>query len=151
MSNNRASATELTDSELDAWRGFLRTHSRLLAELDSELVSEHGLPLSTYDVLVQLAHAPERRLRMSDLAGSVLLSPSGLTRLVDRLCRDGLVERVRCDDDARGSYAVLTERGRARFDEARQTHLAGVRRLFLAHLSTAEQRDLANTWERIAG
>jgi DNA-binding MarR family transcriptional regulator len=151
VSNNRALAIELTDSELGAWRGFLRTHSRLVAELDSELVNEHDLPLSTYDVLVQLAHAPERRLRMSELADSVLLSPSGLTRLVDRLCRDGLVERVRCDDDARGSYAVLTERGRARFEEARQTHLAGVRRIFLAHLSPAEQRDLANTWERIAG
>ena len=78
------------------------------------------MPLSTYDVLVQLAHAPDRRLRMSELADSVLLTPSGLTRLVDRLCRDGLVERVRCDDDARGSFAALTERGRIRFDEARR-------------------------------
>jgi DNA-binding MarR family transcriptional regulator len=151
VSNDPAEPNGLTDSELGAWRGFLRAHSHLVAELDAELVSRHDLPLSTYDVLVQLADAPEGRLRMSELADSVLLSPSGLTRLVDRLCRDGLVERVRCDDDARGSFAVLTARGRARFDEARETHLGGVRRLFLAHLSTGEQRDLANTWERIAG
>ena len=130
--------------------GVLRAHSRLMAELDAELVREHQLPLSTYDVLVQLAHAPDRRLRMSELADSVLLSPSGLTRLVDRLCRDGLVERVPCDDDARGSFAVLTGRGLARFSDARGTHLAGVRRLFLDHLSPGEQRNLARTWGRIA-
>lgn len=143
--------SELDERELAAWRGFLTTHSRLVAELDAELRNEHDMPLSTYDVLVQLAHSPDRRLRMSELAGSVLLTPSGLTRLVDRLCRDGLVERVRCDDDARGAFAALTEKGLTRFNEARKTHLAGVRNLFLNHLSPAEQRELASTWDRIAG
>jgi len=143
--------SELEAVELDAWRGFLRAHARLVDELDAELRAAHDMPLSTYDVLVQLAHAPGRRLRMSELADSVLLTPSGLTRLVDRLCRDGLVARERCDDDARGSFATLTECGRIRFDEARRTHLAGVRRLFLGHLSPAEQRSLAKTWDRISG
>ncbi len=147
MSND----SDLEEVELAAWRGFLRAHGQLVDELDAELRAAHAMPLSAYDVLVQLAHAPELRLRMSELADSVLLTPSGLTRLVDRLCRDGLVERVRCDDDARGSYAALTERGRDRFDDVRQTHLAGVRRLFLDHLSPAEQRSLATTWERISG
>src|SRR5687768_9300219 len=84
---------ELAENELAAWRGFLEAHARLVRELDAELLREHSLSLSSYDVLVQLAHSPDRRLRMSELAESVLLTPSGLTRLVDRLCREGLVER----------------------------------------------------------
>ncbi len=141
----------LDEVELAAWRGFLRAHSRLVAALDAELRDAHDLPLSAYDVLVQLADAPQRRLRMSELAESVLLTPSGLTRLVDRLCRDGLVERVRCDADARGAFAVLTDRGCTHLTEARPTHLEGVRRLFLERLSPAEQRTLADAWVRVAG
>jgi DNA-binding MarR family transcriptional regulator len=141
---------ELRDDELAAWRGFLRAHAHLVRELDAELIRKHSLSLSSYDVLVQLAHSPERRLRMSELADSVLLTPSGLTRLVDRLCREGLVERVPCDDDARGSFAALTERGLERFATARRTHLDGVRRLFLRHFSESELRRLGEGWRRVA-
>ena len=142
---------ELGDDELAAWRGFLRSHVHLVSELDAELTAEHSLSLSTYDVLVQLAHSPARRLRMTELAASVLLTPSGLTRLVDRLVRDGLVERAPCDDDARGHYAVLTDVGLERFSKARRTHLDGVRRLFLSHFSDAELRRLGEQWQRLSG
>jgi len=85
---------ELSPAELGAWRGFLRVHSALSRELDSELVAEHGLSLSSYEVLLFLAESPDGRMRMAELAESVLLSRSGLTRLADRLERDGLVTRT---------------------------------------------------------
>src|SRR5579884_2249867 len=87
-------ANELTPVELAAWRGMLRVHAAILRELDAELESAHGLPVTSYDVLVNLASAPEQRMRMRDLADAVLLSRSGVTRLVDRLERDGLIERA---------------------------------------------------------
>jgi DNA-binding MarR family transcriptional regulator len=88
-------------------------------------------------------------MRMSEIADSVLLSRSGVTRLVDRLERDGLVERIPCEDDARGQYAVLTERGREAFDAARATHLAGVRRRFLERFECDDLRRMAGYWERL--
>ena len=111
----------LSGAELASWRGFLRVHAALERELDAELAERHGLPLSSYEVLLTVADAPGERMRMSEIADSVLLSRSGVTRLVDRLERDGLVERIPCEDDARGQYAVLTSRGREAFDAARVT------------------------------
>src|SRR5881392_118267 len=90
-----------SELELDAWRGFLRAHATLVRELDEELTERHGLPLSSYDVLVVLSEAPDGQLRMSNLADAVLLSRSGLSRLVSRLAAQGLIERVECEDDAR--------------------------------------------------
>src|SRR3954463_8384097 len=97
-----------TDLELDAWRGFLRAHATLVRELDEELTERHGLPLSSYDVLVQLDESPDGRLRMSSLADAVLLSRSGLSRLVTRLEKQGLLEREECPSDARGAFAAIT-------------------------------------------
>jgi DNA-binding MarR family transcriptional regulator len=140
------SPERLSPDELAAWRGFLRVHSELTHELDSELRAEHDTPLTSYEVLLLLNDSGEGRLRMSELADRALLSRSGLTRLVDRLVGRGFVTREDCPDDARGYFAVITETGRAAFAEARRTHLAGVRRLFLERLS-AEQRDqLAAAW-----
>src|SRR3954452_9621066 len=98
-------ATELprfSDVELDAWRGFLRTYTKLVRDLDDELTASHGLPVSSYDVLVQLDEAPDGMLRMSQLADAVLLSRSGLSRLVTRLENQGLLTRAECKSDARG-------------------------------------------------
>src|SRR4051794_22475298 len=120
-------APRFSELELDAWRGFLRTHARLVRELDEELTERHGLQLSSYDVLVQLDEAPGGRLRMSPLADAVLLSRSGLSRLVTRLEGQGLLERLECPNDARGSFALITDKGRERLDEARPTHPARVR------------------------
>ena len=147
--SNRTSGVHLDSDELGAWRGFLRVHSRLTRELDAELAAAHGLPLSSYEVLLFLNDSEEGRLRMAQLADSVLLSPSGLTRLVDRLEGAGLVRRESCPSDRRGFEAVITDEGRAVFAKARPTHLAGVRKRFLEHFSTEEMRTLAAYWDRI--
>jgi DNA-binding MarR family transcriptional regulator len=139
----------LSDLEFGAWGGFLRTHAKLVRELDDELVAAHGLSLSSYDVLVTIESAPDRRVRMSELADAVLLSRSGLTRLVGRLVDQGLLERVGCENDARGAYAVLTDAGRRRLGEARGTHLRGIRERFLDRLDDSEQRQLDRIWSRL--
>jgi DNA-binding MarR family transcriptional regulator len=149
MQESSADTVLLTQGELASWRGFLRVHAALERELDAELIAAHGLALSSYEVLLTVADAPEERMRMSEIADSVLLSRSGVTRLVDRLERDRLVERMPCEDDARGQYAVLTTRGRETFDAARATHLAGVRRRFLERFAGDELRALATFWERL--
>ena len=140
---------ELSVVELGAWRGLLRVHSALVRILDAELEAAHGLPLSSYDVLIHLQSSPGRRLRMAELAESVLLSRSGMTRLVDRLVRDGLIVRDSCESDGRGSFAVLTDEGEALLARARPTHLDGVRERFLGRFSDAELRTLAQLWERV--
>jgi DNA-binding MarR family transcriptional regulator len=140
----------LDRDELAAWRGMLRVHAGMTRALDAELTRAHDLPLSSYEVLLFLADAPGGRLRMAELADGVLLSRSGLTRLVDRLERAGLLEREPCPDDARGSFATITAKGRELFTDARETHLAGVRDRFLAHFTREELRELATLWERVA-
>jgi DNA-binding MarR family transcriptional regulator len=139
----------LAPDALAAWRGFLRLHSALTKQLDAELVAEHGLSLSSYEVLLFLADSPGGQLRMSYLADSVLLSRSGLTRLVDRLEREGLVRRESCPSDLRGFNALITPEGRKLFTAARRTHLSGVRRLFLDRFDGEELRELARYWERV--
>jgi DNA-binding MarR family transcriptional regulator len=140
---------ELTGTELGAWRGLLRVHAALVRELDAELDAAHALPLSSYDVLIYLQSAPAKRLRMAELADTVLLSRSGVTRLVDRLEREGLIARDTCTSDGRGCFAVLTEKGEALLARARPTHLAGVRERFLRHFSDEELLQLAEFWERV--
>lgn len=125
----------LRDPRLAAWSTFLRAHARVVRELERELQAEQDLALTDYDVLVQLAAAADRRLRMSDLADRLLLSRSGATRLVDRLVADGLVERVTCESDRRGQWAALTDAGFARLRRASPTHLRGVATHFLDRLS----------------
>ena len=140
---------ELTATELGAWRGLLRVHAALVRDLDAELLAKIDLPLSSYDVLIYLQAAPGKKLRMAELADSVLLSRSGVTRLVDRLEREGLIMRETCESDGRGSFAVLTDDGEQLLGRARPTHLAGVRERFLRHFSDAELKTLAGYWERV--
>jgi DNA-binding MarR family transcriptional regulator len=144
-----SAVNNLSSTELAAWRGLLRAHSALVHELDTDLRATHDLSLQEYEVLLTLAQAPDGRMRMSDLATAVLLSQSGLTRLVDRLVRAGSVERTRCQDDRRGLNAALTESGRARLETARPTHLAGVRSSFLDRFDETELGRLAGYWERV--
>jgi DNA-binding MarR family transcriptional regulator len=140
----------LTLGELRAWRGLLRAHACLAKRLDSELEQAHGLPMTSYEVLHHLEEASGARMRMCELAEEAQLSRSGLTRLVDRMERDGLLERCSCDHDARGSYACLTAAGRERLQAARGTHLAVIRDQFFSHFSEGELGVLADMWERIA-
>ncbi len=142
--------TALSSTELAAWRSFLRAHAVVTRRLEAELTAEHELPLASYDVLVQLSEAPERRLRMTELAERVLLSRSGLTRLVDRLERDGLVARQACPDDARGTLAVLTDAGLDRLRQAWPTHLRGVSEHVTGKLSADELVVLEELLGRLA-
>ena len=138
------------DPRLEAWRAFLGAHARLSRRLDEELRAAHDISLPEYDALLQLAQAPERRLRMSRLASLVLLSKSGVTRLIDRLEADGFVERTACLSDARGAEAVLTVAGLARLREAARTHLAGIDRYFLVPLGGDELATIERTMNAVS-
>ena len=138
-----------THAEGMAWGGLLQVHAALVRRLDAELQAAHGLPLTSYEVLLHLHWAPEHRMRMSELAESTLLSLSGITRLVDRLVQEGLVTRERSSEDRRGNYAVLTAAGYARLCEAQSTHVAGVRNYFLCHFTQGELHTLAEFWQRL--
>src|SRR4051794_18331861 len=122
------------ESEVHTWIRFLATHSAITRELEARLMGAHGLTLSDYDVLVQLARAPERKLRNIELAKAVVLTRSGVTRLVDGLEKDGLVRRSSCDSDKRGTFVAITDEGLARLREAAATQVEGVRELFLEKL-----------------
>ena len=135
---------------IGAWRSFLTAHARVTRRLDEELQAAHNLSLAEYDALLQIAHAPGRRVRMNVLAERVILSRSGITRLVDRLEADGSVTRVACATDARGQEAVLTDAGLERLRTAATTHLDGVRRLFLGKLDSAELDGLEASLGRVA-
>jgi DNA-binding MarR family transcriptional regulator len=126
------------DAQLGPWRAFLRAHARVERRLDEDLRSRHGLSLQEYETLLHLAEAPERRLRMGRLADSLLLSKSGVTRLVDRLVDDGLVERTSCSSDARGAEATLTALGLSRLRTAAPTHLQGIRAYFFSAIEAGD-------------
>lgn len=140
----------LNRQEMAAWRGFLEAHRRVADVLERELRSCEDLPLSWYDVLVQLSEAPGNALRMRELADAVLLSKSGLTRLVDRMEQAGLVERRETTDDGRGVLATLTDDGMRRLRGAAPTHIQGVRDHFIDLLDDDEVQILAAALHRIA-
>jgi DNA-binding MarR family transcriptional regulator len=139
-----------SDWRIGVWRSFLRAHAGVVRELERELSAEVNMPLAWYDVLLQLVEAPHHRLRMAELANRVLLSRSGLTRLIDRLQAEGLVRREPSKDDARGMYTVLTEAGFARLRAAAPVHLAGVSRHWLARYTDDELRVFGELLGRIA-
>jgi DNA-binding MarR family transcriptional regulator len=125
-----------------AFGALLRAHMSATKQLNAQLVADHGLTLSDYGVLLQLAWAPDRRLRRVDLADKILLTASGITRLLDGLERSGFVERASCPGDRRVVYAVLTEKGLAKLREAAATHLPQIERLFGARLHEGELEEL---------
>lgn len=131
------------------WRQVVGTYSRLIAQLDAELHERHGLRLSDYEVLMHLSETPERRLRMSELAQQLNLSPSGLTRRVDSLVRQGLVSRRACPSDGRGSFAVLTDAGQSKVTDAAVTHVEGVRRYVIEALPDGQLALLGTAFAQI--
>ena len=137
-------------SEIGVWRSFLRAHARITRCLEAELLAGQQMSLGAYDVLVQLDEAPGHQLRMAELAEAVLLSRSGVTRLVDRLEQAGLVVRERVDGDGRGVVAKLTEAGGDRLRTASTTHLVGVARHFAELLDNGELDLLGDLCERLA-
>lgn len=128
---------------------FLRAHAAVTRELSARLESQHGLTLSDYDVLIQLYSAPDQRMRRIDIARLVLLSPSGITRLLDGLERAGWVEKVRCESDARVVYAALTSVGAQKCEEARATHLADIEELFGSRFTGDEHEALGEMLGRL--
>ncbi len=134
---------------LNAWVNFLRAHSTLTRALNSDLVHTHGLTINDYEVLLHLAKADGNRLRRVDLAGRLLLTASGITRLLEGLERAGHVSKATCDSDARVTYAVLTAEGEAKLRAASKTHLEGVRTLFESRFSEQELELLAQLLARL--
>lgn len=134
-----------------AWVGFLRGHAALTRTLNQQLVAEHGLTINDYEVLVRLSRAPEKQMKRIELARSLLLTPSGITRLLDGLQTAGWVEKASCATDARITYAVLTDVGTEKLREAAETHLADIDRLFSGHFDDAELATLAGLLGRLDG
>jgi DNA-binding MarR family transcriptional regulator len=143
--------TDLTEAEMRAWQALLHAHEQVVRTLDAELRAEHDISFGDYDVLLRLARASGRTLNMTELARRVLLPPSTLTRKVDRLVRDGLVERHRSETDSRLMLARLTEVGLRTVRRAASTHLRGIREHFTGRLSDAQLHDVARALEAIAG
>jgi DNA-binding MarR family transcriptional regulator len=150
MATNRGPASDVSDTRLAAWRAFLEAHARIIRRLEQELREEHGLPLAFYDVLVQLHEAADHRLRMQELADAVLLSKSGLTRLVDRMERAGLVRRRACRADRRGTFAELTPAGLTTLRATAPTHLRGIGEHFARHLDEQDAATLDRVLRRVA-
>jgi len=138
-----------TEAGLTAWISLMRAHAAVTRELSARLEAQHGLTLSDYDVLVQLYFAEGHRLRRIDLARQVLLTASGITRLLDGLERAGWVTKHRCESDARVAYAVLTKPGLEKFEQARDTHLADIHELFGSRFTPEEREVLGNLLGRL--
>ena len=145
------SEARLEGAALDAWRGYLQSHASIVRALDAELDAEHQMTTRDYEVLLYLAQADGRHLPMSALAERTMLTRSGITRLIDGLVDAGLIERVACPNDARVSYAQLTDVGYEKLRHAGCSHVASIDRLFLAHFTPEELEQLAELLSRLPG
>jgi DNA-binding MarR family transcriptional regulator len=133
------------------WSRLIRAYAAITRELNARLSTEHGLTINEYEVLLRLARAEDCRMRRVDLATELVLSPSGITRLLDRLGAEGLVEKAECASDARVTYAVLTEEGMSKLKAAGRSHRAAIEELLGTHLGTAQLRTLSEILERLPG
>lgn len=140
-----------TDKKLATWRAFLKAGSVVLKALEREMEEEQNLALTWFDVLAWLSHAPDGRMRMRDLADSIYLSNSGLTRLLNRMTAAGLVERQSCEQDRRGWYALITTKGRKVFERATPGHQRAIQLNFFDPLSEEDIWDLYRIMEKIIG
>lgn len=142
--------TKLDPLWLQTWRMFITAHAKLIGEIDQRLREAHQIPLNWYDVLIELYEAADHRLRMSDLADRVLLTRSGLTRLVDKLEHEGLLRREIDPQDRRGFYAILTEAGIDAMRQAWPVYAEGISTLFVQHISREEAEVLSKVFSRLA-
>jgi DNA-binding MarR family transcriptional regulator len=145
------SSQVLSDQALSAWVGLLRGHAALTRALNADLVTDHGLTLNDYEVLLRLSRAPERKMRRVDLAEQVLLTASGITRLLDGLQASGFVDKAACSSDARVTYAVLTDAGHEKLRSAAEVHVAGIHAMFAERYSDDEMATLAELLSRLDG
>jgi DNA-binding MarR family transcriptional regulator len=144
-----ATSTPVPAAQLEAWVSFLRAHAAITRQLNADLLAQHGLTLNDYEVLLHLAHSELGMMRRVDLAERVLLTASGITRLLDGLERAGFVEKASCSSDARVSYAKLTDAGKEKLKQAAVTHLAGIDELFMGRFSETERATLAELFARL--
>jgi DNA-binding MarR family transcriptional regulator len=141
----------LEGAALEAWRSYLQSHASIVRVLDAELAADHGITSRDYEVLLYLAQESDQKLAMSALAERIMLTRSGITRLVDGLVNADLIERAACPSDARVSYAKLTDAGYAKLREAGCSHVRSIHRLFLEHFSPEEVSQLAELLNRLPG
>ncbi|MHB8572918.1 MAG: MarR family winged helix-turn-helix transcriptional regulator [Candidatus Dormibacteria bacterium] len=142
-------APALSPHEAVAWHGFLQAHAMVVRRLEAALLTRHNLPLNGMQVLARLVGSKGGEVRMSDLATAVALSPSGLTRLADRLEAEGLIKRQTSSADGRAVHVVITDQGRVRLEESHRTHTVELRRLFLDHFTAADLDQLGSLWRRL--
>jgi DNA-binding MarR family transcriptional regulator len=140
----------LDEGHLDAWRALLNAHSEVIDLIERDLAREHRVPLRFYDVLTSLAKAPGSRLRLSELADAVVLSRSGLSRLVDRLEEIGLIAREISNEDRRGAFAILTRKGKQALHHAWPVYGKGIQKYFACHLSAKEASILNRLLRRVS-
>jgi len=139
----------LADNELAAWRGFIKAHAHIIEHIERDLAEQRRVPLTTYDVLIALFEAPEHKLRLGELTNKIILTKSGITRLVHRLEREGLITREKSEEDRRGAYAVLTTEGEAQLRQAWPVYARGIKEYFVAALSEEEVQRVRNAMEAI--
>jgi len=139
----------MSDTSVAAWAALLRVHAALVPQLDRELQAACGLPLTWYDVLLELNSAPGRRLSMGELGAVAVVSRSRVSRVVDQLAGAGLVTREANPDDGRSAYATITEAGRARLRAAAPVYLGGIERHFTSRMGAAEARGVATALEKV--
>jgi DNA-binding MarR family transcriptional regulator len=143
--------SQASSTALDAWARLLRGHASTTRSLSAELLADHGLTINDYEALLLLSRAEDNHMKRVDLAERLLLTPSGVTRLLDGLEKVGCVEKASCDTDARITYAVLTDDGRRKLEEASASHLAAVEALFEERFSGEELATLADLLGRLPG
>ena len=143
--------SEQSSQSVTAWARLLRAHASATRELSAKLLAEHGLTINDYECLLHLSHAEDGSMRRVDLAERLMLTPSGVTRLLDGLERDGWVRKGQCDSDARVTYAVLTDSGRAKLEQASCSHVAAVSQLFGERFDDDELEALASLLGRLPG
>jgi DNA-binding MarR family transcriptional regulator len=140
---------KLDDKYLAAWRAFITAHATLIDSINRRMLDADVIPLHWYDVLIEVYEAPERRLRLSELARKVVLSKSGLTRLVDKLAEAGLLVRESSPEDGRGAYAVLTENGLEAMRKAWPVYAQGIHDYFAQHLDADEAQIMTQALGRM--
>ncbi len=146
-----SATTPKTSTAIDAFVRLVRANAAVTRQLSAQLSADHGLNISAYEALLHLARAPESKLRRVDLANGLLLTAGGVTRLLDGLERDGLVARGECTTDRRITYAVLTEAGRAKLDEATKSHTRQIRELLGGPYDEDELAQLVALLDRLPG
>ena len=137
------------EERLDAWMALLHAQHAVTESVEAAVLAAAGIPLAWHEVLSRLARAPDGAARMQELAAAALLTKSGITRLIDRMEQAGVVRRTACDDDRRGTYAVLTARGRRVLERSQAAFLESIHERFSRHLSDRDVRDLVRVLGRL--